>query len=570
MMKTWSTYIVLWLSLLCLAVPSALADQIVKMGPILHFKGQNQRAGTWTVSALYLLDPNNSNRPVLHFGADGETMRIREGIETAKKFDFEYVQYTMSVQQTNEPQTVRYHFAGDREASYAFVVPALGENANLLYYSCNGYQKEAHREALGGIAPMWNKIYENHQKKPYHLQLGGGDQIYADGVIIKPGTDALEVEIKGIYGIFALPTVLQLFGDMTQFTEAVLSEETRHQIAVFYFNHYLLQYNQPGFKDVLAAVPAKNQADDHDYHDGFNSYLDNLQNSNLFKYIKQIASWHVGITQHGLMENELNKKNHTFLEIINDGKLAILGIDTRSERTAQRVLPPASLKKIFSLIESLDSSCKHLLVMLSVPVVYASTETMDKAIKHASRYRLTKKLGKFLGATNIFGEFELADDGRDGWSHPDHVAERDAMVAGFQDFAARKQIRVTFLSGDVHLGGVGKIYPAETGFLDKSPRSIYQIISSPVGNMPAGEALAASLGTIAKNPRSVGENSMMRLFKMTDVKTLKEPLHHLMNYRNFGSLQIVEDDTLNYRMSTENVPGGMSHTVYEINIPPAA
>lgn len=570
-----------WLFLL-LAVPQVFAKQVVEMGPILHFRGQHQtfvhqpdlNETTWHVSALYLLDPNHSARPQLSYRVNDVVHHVI-GNRTAEKFGREYVIYDMVINQSNHEQIVTYGLPD--EQTYSFVVPKKGANARLLYYSCNGYQSNAHRVALEGITPMWTRILALHHESAFHLQLGGGDQIYADGVIVEPKSNELEPSIKDkIHGVFALPTVVPLFKGKN-FVEAQLSAEQRAEIDTYYFSHYKLQFNEPGFKEALASIPGKYQADDHDYYDGYGSYDEEIQQSPLLTSLGATAAWHVGITQHGLTSGELEaRKNHTSLSVIDEGRLAILSIDTRTERNAKRVIPNETLAEIFNSIEGLEKPCEHLLVMLSVPVVYASTKRADQVIDLMDYNFLTRAVAKRAGFFNQLGKVELQDDARDGWSHRDHKGERNNMVAMFQDFAERKGIRVTFLSGDVHLGGMGKIY--EKNFNDDAAKTIYQVISSPVGNMPAGERAASAIGALASFEQNVGHGSRMRLFKMTKDSTGHKAEGYLMSHRNFSVLQVNNHKDLTVRMNVEEISNRslmgffpertVQHSMYSVTIPP--
>jgi hypothetical protein len=59
------------------------------------------------------------------------------------------------------------------------------------------------------------------------------------------------------------------------------------------------------------------------------------------------------------------------------------------------------------------------------------------------------------GAVNVFGEPDILDDLLDHWTAADHVNERAMLVRRLQALAAAYSVRVTFLSGDVHVGAFG-------------------------------------------------------------------------------------------------------------------
>lgn len=62
-----------------------------------------------------------------------------------------------------------------------FVVPARIESMRILFHSCNGFSVGTDEEAWSGPA-LWNDVLREHGQKPFHVMIGGGDQIYNDGI----------------------------------------------------------------------------------------------------------------------------------------------------------------------------------------------------------------------------------------------------------------------------------------------------------------------------------------------------------------------------------------------------
>ena len=86
---------------------------------------------------------------------------------------------------------------------FEFIVPGHGEQVRVSYYSCNGVQHVKHAEKLekaGGTFKMWDDLATEHNAKPFHVLLGGGDDLYMD-------TDALwklpELEEEVLYSVKA-------------------------------------------------------------------------------------------------------------------------------------------------------------------------------------------------------------------------------------------------------------------------------------------------------------------------------------------------------------------------------
>lgn len=56
---------------------------------------------------------------------------------------------------------------------------------------------------------------------------------------------------------------------------------------------------------------------------------------------------------------------------------------------------------------------------------------------------------------NEFGEPELLDDLLDHWSSSRHVVEKGLLLNELRKLAAERNLRITLLSGDVHLAAYG-------------------------------------------------------------------------------------------------------------------
>lgn len=63
-----------------------------------------------------------------------------------------------------------------------FVIPAATESMRIMFHSCNGFSVGTDEEAWSGPA-LWNDVVRKHRSIPFHVMIGGGDQIYNDGRI---------------------------------------------------------------------------------------------------------------------------------------------------------------------------------------------------------------------------------------------------------------------------------------------------------------------------------------------------------------------------------------------------
>jgi hypothetical protein len=49
-----------------------------------------------------------------------------------------------------------------------------------MFYSCNGLSHEVTdsiKEKVGGVEPLWLDFAKKHETTPYHVMIGGGDQV---------------------------------------------------------------------------------------------------------------------------------------------------------------------------------------------------------------------------------------------------------------------------------------------------------------------------------------------------------------------------------------------------------
>lgn len=71
--------------------------------------------------------------------------------------------------------------------SIPFWVPARGETMNIMFHSCNGFSLTVNPDDFCGPDPLWKDVLREHQKKPFHVMLGGGDQSKLSPTSVKMG-----------------------------------------------------------------------------------------------------------------------------------------------------------------------------------------------------------------------------------------------------------------------------------------------------------------------------------------------------------------------------------------------
>lgn len=60
--------------------------------------------------------------------------------------------------------------------SRTFVVPSVNDSMRIMFHSCNGFSVGTDEEEWSGPV-LWNDVLRIHERKPFHVMLGGGDQV---------------------------------------------------------------------------------------------------------------------------------------------------------------------------------------------------------------------------------------------------------------------------------------------------------------------------------------------------------------------------------------------------------
>lgn len=130
-------------------------------------------------------------------------------------------------------------------SSRTFVVPAASQSMRIMFHSCNGFSVGTDVDAWSGPA-LWNDVNRVHEKKPFHVMIGGGDQIYNDYVRsegpLKPWTDIANPKKR---------------------RDFPFNEELRAKCDEFYCTNYVNWFSQEPFASANGQIPQINIWDDH-------------------------------------------------------------------------------------------------------------------------------------------------------------------------------------------------------------------------------------------------------------------------------------------------------------------
>ncbi|KAL2199260.1 hypothetical protein P885DRAFT_31925 [Corynascus similis CBS 632.67] len=562
----------------------------VYFGPYLRYVNMDVEKGIWYGSILLVTDGPQPPTIHVHLSVDlspNPRQLIPQNIYQHQRWTF--YRYDMDLQMS-EQGTERWTYAVTSHLGctrYEFVVAGRYETGwRMIAHSGNDFAPSTNqneRAKLGGVGFMWKDILQkNVDCGGFHVQLGLGAQIYGDRLWRE------------------VPLLKQWLSMQGRENRKNAPWTARHQeeVSHAYFHYYTSHFDQPFMREAFAQIPHVLQIDDHDIFDGFGSYPDYMQSSAVFKGIGRIAiDMYLLFQHHTTVEILRNVSSDMDLFTITGAgwhfvkylgpAVVVVGPDCRSERTQTRVMAGPTYQGIFPKVATLPPSVQHCIWMISVPVVYPRLETVEtlantfatgkKAVN--TTYNILgkvtssvagvvggkevvqqgfKEVKKAVGKTglmgnvlNQFGEFDIAEELKDLWTHDSKDLERTYLIRTLQGIAQQKGIRMTFLSGDVNCAGAGLVHDPSH---PSDHKTMYQIIASPVVAAPCSNYLLKMLhnnkllyvpqnGHKSTHEVSDTKEDMMEIFH-TDASGSAREYKKLMARRNYVAIVAYDPDAI--------------------------
>ncbi|KAI6249689.1 hypothetical protein HI914_01769 [Erysiphe necator] len=492
----------------------------VYFGPYLRYTNMDIQKGIWLGSIMLVTDALQPPTIHIHKSSDlspNPRQLKPESIFTHQRWIFHRYNIDLEMGDTSSEKwtyaitshlgCTRYEFlvAGRHEMNWKFI--AHSGNDFTVHTSAN------ERSRLGGFGTMWKDILQKHSESGgFHVQLGLGDQIYGD---------RLWKEI---------PLLKQWLAISGKENRKNTPWTARHEedVSHAYFHYYTSHFDQSYLREAFAQIPHILQIDHHDIFDGFGSFPDYLQSSDVFENIGRIGIRMYLLFQHHTTLDVLRKSSGELdlFTITGNGwhftkflgpAVAVVGPDCRSERNQRQVLAGPTYQGLFPKVINLPRSIQHCIWMISVPVIYPRLDTVESFAQTfttakkgvtttynllgkmtssvagvvggkqavASGFSQVKKVvgksGLMGGVLNTFGDIDIADDLRDMWTHESRDLERTYLIRTLQSIAHQRGMRMTFLSGDVNCAGAGLVYDPSH---PSNHKTIYQIISSAIVASP--------------------------------------------------------------------------------------
>jgi hypothetical protein len=272
---------------------------------------------------------------------------------------------------------VRFAYRINRGPAIGFWVPARGETMNMMFHSCNGFSLSVNANEFSGPDPLWRDVMNTHQTRPFHVMLGGGDQIYMD---------AATVQTKH-FGAWSATR------NAHHKHNAAFTAEMQDELEKFYLGRYAMWFSQGLFGMATSQIPMVNMWDDHDIMDGFGSYPDHTMASPVMSGIGNVAFKYYMLFQHQSLPLEDESTEPSWLLGAEPGpyitelsrslfmwlgrRTAFLGLDCRTERMRDEIMAQDTWDLVFGRLrkEIRKGETQHLIIMLGVVCIWTTGES---------------------------------------------------------------------------------------------------------------------------------------------------------------------------------------------------
>ena len=509
---------------------------MVKLGPVLKFLGCGDN--NWHISIIVAVDANDSPPSLI--------LSNKAIAAPAKLADLIHMKATVWRWESKIPlketaQSINYKVNG---RSFTLQIPAKNKMPAVAFASCNGFSDPKLMKQVTIKNALWSRMSRLHNGEdtirgrrfgPWNLLLMGGDQVYSD---------SLWQEVPEIKAWVSL--------DWPQRKIRAFNQKMRAQKERFFENLYLTRWAQPEVSSALASIPSLMMWDDHDIFDGWGSYPFEQHYCPVYQGIFGVAKKYFQLFQQQSADSlaPANLPNQTaFNQAYNLGDLGILVLDMRSERQPHtpdgasdnympdQVMSEKSWNAVYKWLDA--QTCKHLLVMSSIPVVHPS-------------FGLLEKMLGFLP-----GQQELEDDLRDHWTSSPHLQERLRMVHRLLRFSAEKKCRVTLLSGDVHVAAVGVI-ESDRNDVPPNARVINQLTSSGIVHPAPPAMVRYFLEQACKSVETIDRGITAAMYEFPATT------RRLIGARNFLTLEPDDKDRLWANWWVENEADPTTKTIHPV------
>lgn len=560
----------------------------VRVGPIVRLLATHEdKTPTYRGTILLVTHDATSSEetPVIayHLGPlipfDQPLVSVRTGtfpgVAFYKEAGYTFWRYDIKLELELFEQKVVYSINQELKPHFGFFVPSTSQLMNIVSFLCNGFSLAT--DTTDYANSLWYDVMDQHKDIHYHVAIGGGDQLYCDKV--KLVSQELQEWLEE--------------SNPLKKVNAPFTDSLAKSLEKYYLNAYIGWFGQGHWKGTngktlqgvfplaLASIPTINIYDDHDVIDGYGTYKHETMNTNVFKGLGKVAFKYYMLFQHHTAPHEDHHDERSWIFGAQPGpymeelahsnyvrlgrEIGFLGLDCRTERKRDQVMTQALYQLVFKRIQQeideAQGEIKHFLVLLGVPIAYPRLVWLEKLLTLRALAPIRTLAQKGIIAQGLVNEFdgsvEVLDDLEDHWCASHHKKERNWLVGKLQEFGARNGVRVTILSGDVHLAAVGRFklrihkhtvrlkkIEANEQILqlpEQDPRLMLNVISLAITNAPPPGGMATLLqkrSKVHKFDRNTDED-VVRLFS-TDVDGLSRDNDMFNNRRNWADLVLAK------------------------------
>jgi hypothetical protein len=266
---------------------------------------------------------------------DGESIGAYKEVSGARLYadsgrDVTFWKFNIEVELGEQQQRVAYRL--NQGPALGFWVPAKGQPMNIMFHSGNGFSPGVDSSKLCGPDPLWRDVLNEHQTRPFHVMIGGGDQIFNDKVTAESLHFQEWLKIK----------------DPSEKYGTTLNAELKAELETSYLENYSRWFSQGLFSLANSQIPMVNIWNDHEILEGFGSYPDEFMSSAVISGLGNIAFKYYLLFQHHSVPEEtevdepswlfgaepgpyINQCSRHLFMSLGDG-ITFLGLDCRTER----------------------------------------------------------------------------------------------------------------------------------------------------------------------------------------------------------------------------------------------
>ncbi|MFQ3243335.1 MAG: hypothetical protein ACI9JZ_003046, partial [Lentimonas sp.] len=475
----------------------------------------------WVVSVLF--GKSGATPPRLTYDLPGSSQKHQANMELIDtRGDLKYYRCCIAIPLKSNSGRVIYSIDGS-EKKYTFEVPQADELPRVCYGSCNGFhsQKNLNEFLESGSSShvkateVWRSLLLQHKSRKYNLMVLGGDQVYSDISLDRFEDDVL----KWSWHI-----------SKKQRAKRKLTDEELETLRGLYTTMYLNNWgNNPEMRKMLATCPSLMMWDDHDIMDGWGSYEDKREKWPVFQDgVFPEARRAFLLYQHHCKPTEkpggafMSRGNFSTAHVSNG--LGIVHLDTRSDRTQKRILTDEDWQT-FADWRTEQTDLKHLFLCVSVPMVYADFETLERILQ------------------KIPFDQTLEDDLRDHWRSVPHQVCRERLLKDLFAFSQKTKCRVTIISGDVHVAAHGVVELKDGQGDHARTNRIHQLVSSPIMNKPGNVVVEKLVERQGDAAEVINSNMTARMLPLKVANGASAKVERYVWERNWLSLLPQEDQS---------------------------